>query len=162
MAAHFAYIVSGSLPSGVSGKGKYSLIGCDAVNNWSNISDISSVRGLRMSEIVEWSACRHAGKKMHTEINHNDSKGGLSLGSIFGLGTLNNKVVTPAPSDEAAISAERMLRIRISLCFPKLKFAMWLADLGLLEAAAAYARDARDIVKQCKKNGRICHLLNLL
>lgn len=146
MAAHIAFVASGSIPSGSSGKGKYSLIGCDGNSPLHRgVNDASSVLGLRMAEIIEWSIVRgsiEAAKKNSDEDTNSGS--GLSFGSLFGLGGGNKKdskteatnSVVRSPVKRATfdtLSPERVLRLRVALIYPKLKFAMWLADMVKLQ-----------------------------
>ena len=155
-------VASGALPSGTAGKGRFSLVGCDnSVLTKIGVSDYAGVRGLRMSEVLEWTACRRAAGKGTAP----DSTGsGLSLGNLFGMNSADkaaqppSKPITdrgeaPASGDPAALQ-EKALRVRVALCFPKLKFAMWLAELGLVEAAAAYVIETKYVVNLCKKTGK--------
>lgn len=169
MATHFIFIVSGSLPSGTVGKGKFSLIGCDgSALQCRNVTNSVSLLGLRMAEVLEWAVCRNALGVNRDKQNPTDSKNssGLSISSFFGLGGSSKKadskhdaegvakvdVPKKVPSTES-ISAEKALRVRIALCFPKLKFAMLLADLGLTDVAINYATDAREVVRMCRNSG---------
>lgn len=68
------------------------------------------------------------------------------------------------------------------MCYPKLKFAIWLAELvrsvcslvypagfnefrvtvqGMVEEAARYAAEARDVVRACKRAGKPTKLYNI-
>jgi hypothetical protein len=153
--AHFVAITAGSIPSGSAGEGKYTLIGCaPSKAAASTVGDALSILGLRMSEIVEWAVCKGAGGKGSGLSGSKSSPSLSSFTSLLGLGT-SSKPPSGAkqaqqPTGAAAqgqVSMERVLRMRGALCAPKLRFAMWLADLGLVDAALAYASDVRDTVR---------------
>lgn len=152
-AAHVAYIVSGSLPSATAGKGKYSLLGCDGNSPYfRNVTDLHSILGLRRAEIIEWAVLRGTKRSQQLKSSSYESSGGLSLSNLFGLKANNPTRGTSSklsgPTD--TVSPERALRLRVAMCYPKLKFALWLADLGLTDSAAAYVVEAREIVRMCR------------
>ena len=187
MATHIAYLCSGSIPSGTVGKGKFSLLGCDgSLPCYRSVTNTRAVLGLRMAEILEWSLIRgsiEAKLNQSQDSDKNDTSSGISFSSFFGL---SSKGVSKSGKSEGlssplrgahrqssfdAISPEKALRVRVALVYPKLKFALWLADLvshlnfsvryrfhtmckqGLTDAAALYAADARDVVRSCMKSG---------
>jgi hypothetical protein len=166
LAGHISMVASGALPSGTGGKGKFSLVGCDgSVLTKIGVSDYLGVRGLRMSEVLEWTACRRAARKGSAP--DSGGGGGLSIGNLFGMNSgdksapptkpLGDRGEPPSATDSAALQ-EKALRVRVALCFPKLKFAMLLAELGLLEGAAAYVFETKSVVELCKKTGMKCNL----
>jgi hypothetical protein len=153
--AHFVAITAGNLPSGSAGEGKYTLVGClPSKAAASAVGDALSIMGLRMSEIIEWSVCRGAGGKGSGLSGSKSSPSLSSFTSLLGLGTSSKppsgakQAQQPAgAAGQSHVSMERVLRMRGALCAPKLRFAMWLADLGLTDAALAYACDVRDTVR---------------
>lgn len=161
MAGHIGLVISGGLPSSTVAKGKYSLLGCDSnlTVKKNSVSDFVTVRGLRMSEILEWAVCRHSsnsniGSKT-SESTIKKSSSGMSLTKLLGIGDSSSALPigdsSSKTNDGTAVSAEKALRVRIALCSSKLKFAMWLAELGYVESAAFYARDVRELVNLCSK-----------
>lgn len=152
--AHFVSITAGSLPSGSVGDGKFALVGCaPSKAAVSSVSDAVSLLGLRMSEIIEWAVCRGASAAKGSAGKASASSSiSSSFTSLLGLGSAAKPPAGPKQAQQQSqqlghVSMEQVLRMRGALCASKLRFAMWLADLGLVDAAIAYASDVRDTVR---------------
>lgn len=141
--------------------GKYTLLGCDlnAKPKYRLLCDYTSVAALRRTEVLEWLlqcavdaeeaefAGSAGGKSGSSMWGWNGSAGasGASGSKGPGGGTSAN---SRKSSEEVQKRRERLQRTKATLCPLKLRFAMVLADLGFTQAAAAYAREIKLIVKE--------------
>lgn len=180
MASHFAYIASGALvgrgkitllglpseehnagsqpaPTAIPGSGQNAAKGVKQINS-RKMSDVRCLSAMRMSEVFERelmfceaaaSAAANGGAKASL---------GSSLSNMFGLGGKKDEDPVSGRDNESTelkmqrISAETVLKCRIALCPHKVRLAIWLADLGLTDAAYAYAVEAKALVQQSSLN----------
>jgi hypothetical protein len=185
MAAHFALVCSGALPSrpakiaAASTESafapasvddiRYTLLGCDvSLPSHRAVADCVAISALRMTEVLEWALSRSFNSG-----NRSGGSGGAvaslgkSLIGMFGLGPAapnesdKTKAGTGAgtgPAEGEGLTPSQFLHVRSVLCPLKLRFAYVLADLGLVKEAAAYASEAKQIVHLCGAQGRRTYL----
>lgn len=171
-AAHFAYICSGLLPfSSPSGQASdsaaYGLLGLDSnesksirkthsssvtlsLSHTTRLCASRSIIAFRMTEVMEWSTCREGDSKEVKEGEVPSSSLKRSLGGLFGLigSTDTSSSSSSAAANASGVgvqsaSALRSFQMRTALSPIKVQWALLLADLGMLRAATAYARDAK-------------------
>ena len=110
-----------------------------------------SIIAFRMTEVMEWATCREGDNKEVKEGEVPSASLKRSLGGLFGLiGTTDTTststlISTSPPSgvNAQSPSALRSFQMRTALSPVKVQWALFLADLGMLKAARAYARDAK-------------------
>ena len=176
MLAHFAYLASGGLcgrgkvillgvteevdaaPAAMSVQGQ-SLAGPGSSShatggvNLRKMGDVRILSAVRMTEVFERAVMlfEDSGTSSKTA-----SSIGTSLTSMLGLGGSGRKGADA--SDHTAgditrelklhrLSGDTIMKCRIALCPHKVRLALWLADLGLTEAAYAYAMEAKVLVQ---------------
>ena len=169
-AAHFAYICSGLLPFSsplgqASDSAAYGLLGLDSneskslrkthssvtlsLSHTTRLCASRSIIAFRMTEVMEWSTCREGDGKEVKEGEVPSSSLKRSLGGLFGLiGTTDTSSSSAAAATASGVgaqsaSAQRSFQMRTALSPIKVQWALLLADLGMLRAATAYARDAK-------------------
>eukprot|EP01038_Epipyxis_sp_PR26KG_P007099 gene7099-9686_t len=171
-AAHFAYLCCSLTPSHpqsfgkqasanmnsldenfvLSRMGKFTLLGCDLSLKYHKlVSDSTSVTALRMSEIVEWSIKRQIAVKSSgpSHASGGIASIGKSMFNMFGWSNSNNNSVNTNNATMASVNnnmdglSEGLLKTRAVLCSFKIRFAIFIADLGLINEALQYVREAK-------------------
>ena len=166
MAAHFAYLVSG-IPCG---KGKITLLGCDnmllsTAEGRVSMGDLRVLSAMRMTEIYEWCIVNGGQKFNVKDASSNSSPGKKqstksSFSSFFGLGggssqenDSNDEIIQSLPTTSLKkLPADIVMKCRIALCPYKLKLALLLADMGLVEDAAGYVREIKAVCAQAENS----------
>jgi hypothetical protein len=163
--------------------GKYSLLGCDVSQaKHRAIMDCLSISALRGTEILEYTLHKRLAAQV-AEVSMGKSpsadgiasfgksltdmfswKGGASAGgnvppkSPKPTGNASGDKAGASGADKPAPVVSNSLRYRVAkvkavLCPLKVRFAMVLADFGLLKEAAAYALDAKNTVNEIGVSG---------
>ena len=182
MAAQFAYLTAGM----TCGKGNFVLLGCSSeeanAERGLSMADLRFISAMRMSEVFEWSLLRGAStSKASTKASSStgDKKSSSnSLSSFFGLGGAkasgpdggNDPASSSSDFQSATVPVKRMspeaiLKCRVALCPVKLKYALFLADLGLSNEAASYVRDIKAVnakVQEMQASGASLRMTLLL
>ena len=140
-----------SLGPGSPSQAKGSVPGCV---NLRKMSDVRILAALRMTEVFERAVmlCEDGASPSKTA----SSSISTSLTSMLGLGGVGRKATDS--SENAAgevtrelklqrLSGDTIMKCRIALCPHKVRMALWLADLGLTEAAYAYAMEAKALAQ---------------
>jgi len=137
----------------------YGLLGCDvAAPRHRNVNDPVALTAFRLTEVLEWAAWRGAdaayggrgGKSKEKDGSSSSSSGpasasfGRTLTGLFGLSAASAAAPgaaadAPDASDPSSggdrgggVDPARFVKMRAALCPHKLRFAMALADLGLV------------------------------
>ena len=115
-----------------------------------------SIIAFRMTEVMEWSTCREGDSKEVKEGEVPLTSLKRSLGGLFGLigatDTSSSSSAAAAAGGSGGVGAQsasalRSFQMRAALSPIKVQWALLLADLGMLKAASAYAKDAKYITE---------------
>jgi hypothetical protein len=124
--------------------------------NARKMSDLRCLSAIRMTEVFERELmfCE-AAAAAEAASGANQSSMGSSLSSMLGLGKKKEEDGNSGSGDAEStelkmqrMPSETVMKCRVALCPHKVRLAIWLADLGLTDAAYAYAVEAKSLVQQ--------------
>jgi hypothetical protein len=112
------------------------------------MNDVRNIAALKMTEIYEWSL--EKGLERTNSSSSTSSSAANSIVSMFGIGKSGSSsgvgvLETLVPL--ARPSSDSVLKSRTYLCSYKFRYAIFLSDLGLTDAALAYALDVRNFIQ---------------
>jgi hypothetical protein len=127
----------------------FTLLGCESSFGGSRImADVISISALRMSEIFERSLSL---TPISTSPEEKEKQSASAKGGLFGWFQSNNKTqstASAAASETTKVVDEKMVKLAAVLCPYKVRFAMTLADMGLVKEASSYIRSALQLVQE--------------
>jgi hypothetical protein len=143
------------VPFGKEEEIDFALIGYDSSSNGTRLcADIFTIAAFKMTELLEIAFRRSVATN-----DANTSNVSKSVTSIFGwLGSSGKSAEGKKPPSSANLlgagnseSAEKLTKFRVYLCPIKIRYAMLLADLGLVEQASMYVAEVLRFVKEIEE-----------
>lgn len=153
------------------------LLGCDfSIPKYKSLADCISISALRCTEILEYALLKRLRAVNVGNVTKSPSTEGIaaigkSITGIFGWNSSNSAKTSDTTSSSTIKSSvcnnnvidpnfkQKVYKMRAVLCPIKVRFAMVLADLGLLKEAIAYALDAKNLINEVGVSGNYSNKL---